>query len=258
MSLINDALKRTAGAQKQENQGKQYIPSLQPVGRLKNPIAFYIIVSIGLLVLSVTFAAMWLIERSTNKEKNTMVQIGRKSQVVVNESSNSDNAKSALNLCGYVVPTMKNPAVNSNLLPENQQFNQELSRTVTVKIAQFPSQNSRSIGVNIGVEPVSELKSNSPSLAIDNIIEKKEQNILDKNSSTNTQRVADTIGENNEMVAIQTNASVIQDIKPVFPQIKLNGIFYRASNPSAIINGKLVYKNDIIYGAKVISIEKIM
>ncbi len=58
------------------------------------------------------------------------------------------------------------------------------------------------------------------------------------------------------MVAIQTNASVIQDIKPVFPQIKLNGIFYRASNPSAIINGKLVYKNDIIYGAKVISIEK--
>ncbi len=43
--------------------------------------------------------------------------------------------------------------------------------------------------------------------------------------------------------------------KPTFPVLKLQGIFYRPSNPSAVINSKTVYRGDKIERAKVVNIE---
>ncbi|HSH95593.1 MAG TPA: general secretion pathway protein GspB [Roseimicrobium sp.] len=43
---------------------------------------------------------------------------------------------------------------------------------------------------------------------------------------------------------------------PAFPNLKLQGIFYRLSKPSAIINGKTLFAGDFIDGVKVVKIER--
>lgn len=45
--------------------------------------------------------------------------------------------------------------------------------------------------------------------------------------------------------------------KPAFPELKLQGIFYLASRPSALISGKTVFLGDTVRGAKVVNIEKL-
>jgi hypothetical protein len=44
--------------------------------------------------------------------------------------------------------------------------------------------------------------------------------------------------------------------KPVFPELKLQGIFYRLNNPSALISGKNVRVGDVVQGVKVTAIER--
>jgi hypothetical protein len=45
-------------------------------------------------------------------------------------------------------------------------------------------------------------------------------------------------------------------IKVDFPPLKLQGIFFRATNPSALINGKTVFAGDYIGDVKVVAIER--
>lgn len=257
MSLINDALKRTAGAQKQDNQAKQPLPTMQPVERLrrKNPMAIYIVASLGLLSLSIVLLAIWMVSSSSNKEKNA--QIGKNSQMVVKSGLADSETKSPSKFEDNAASPIKISMPKSNLTRSDQQFTQEIQRTVTVKIAQFPSQNSQKTEINVGIEPSSKSKSNEVVLANQNVDEIRPEIVQNKSDSTNIHQTADAVIGNNEKNTIQTNASVVQEtIKPVFPQLKLTGIFYRQSNPSAIINGKLVYRDGIINGAKVISIDK--
>jgi hypothetical protein len=61
------------------------------------------------------------------------------------------------------------------------------------------------------------------------------------------------------VVAAPTNTTgtvVVASSEPTFPELKLQGVFYRPSNPSAFINGKSVYRGDKIDNARVISIAK--
>jgi len=44
--------------------------------------------------------------------------------------------------------------------------------------------------------------------------------------------------------------------EPSFPELKLQGIFYRPSNPSAVINSKTVYRGDLIQEAEVTKITR--
>jgi hypothetical protein len=44
--------------------------------------------------------------------------------------------------------------------------------------------------------------------------------------------------------------------KPVFPELKLQGIFYRLTNPSALVSGKNVRVGDIVQGVKIVAIER--
>ena len=48
--------------------------------------------------------------------------------------------------------------------------------------------------------------------------------------------------------------TAVESAKTEFPNLKLQGIFFRASNPSAMINAKTFYVGDKIQGAKVLSI----
>lgn len=51
-------------------------------------------------------------------------------------------------------------------------------------------------------------------------------------------------------------ASTVVDAPPATPAFKLQGIFYRVKNPSAVINSKTVYVGDIISDAKIKSIDR--
>jgi hypothetical protein len=53
-----------------------------------------------------------------------------------------------------------------------------------------------------------------------------------------------------------TKVEPVVPTKPVFPELKLQGIFYRLSNPSALISGKNVRVGDLVQGVKVIAIER--
>lgn len=44
--------------------------------------------------------------------------------------------------------------------------------------------------------------------------------------------------------------------KPTFPELKLQGIFYRLNNPTALISGKNVHVGELVQGVKVMAIER--
>jgi hypothetical protein len=52
---------------------------------------------------------------------------------------------------------------------------------------------------------------------------------------------------------VQTNMASVPAAPPTF---KLQGVFYRPTNPSAVINGKVVYIGDKVEQARVLAIEK--
>lgn len=54
--------------------------------------------------------------------------------------------------------------------------------------------------------------------------------------------------------AVETPAPPI--VKPEFPKLKLQGIFYRLNNPSVMINGKALWVGDDIEGAVIKTIER--
>jgi hypothetical protein len=63
---------------------------------------------------------------------------------------------------------------------------------------------------------------------------------------------------NSAVVSAQATASGPAPDSPVAPQstFKLQGIFYRPSNPSAVVNTKTVFIGDIVNEAKVTSIDR--
>jgi hypothetical protein len=52
-----------------------------------------------------------------------------------------------------------------------------------------------------------------------------------------------------------TNALAVE-AKPVFPSVRLQGIFFQASRPSALINAKTVFIGDKVATAKVTAITR--
>ena len=56
----------------------------------------------------------------------------------------------------------------------------------------------------------------------------------------------------------ETTVAAVADKVPLeeVPNLKLQGIYFRRSNPSAMINGRSVYLGEELEGARVISIER--
>jgi len=56
------------------------------------------------------------------------------------------------------------------------------------------------------------------------------------------------------MPGTNLSASVTSDSG--FPELRLQGVFYRPSNPSAVINSKTVYRGDKIDAVRIVAIGK--
>jgi hypothetical protein len=53
-----------------------------------------------------------------------------------------------------------------------------------------------------------------------------------------------------------TSAAAVAPEEPGFPDLKLQGVFYRPADPSALINSKTVRRGDTVQNARVIAISK--
>ena len=66
-------------------------------------------------------------------------------------------------------------------------------------------------------------------------------------------RVA-ALGSNTVVVAVPTNRAPSVLVATNFPALKVQGIFYRARNPSAMINSKSVFVGDHVSGVTIVGI----
>lgn len=102
----------------------------------------------------------------------------------------------------------------------------------------------------VAVTPKSSVKTNSPLLA--KPVEKQPAPIVltsPKHVDEPRPKAAQPVVEKVELVASKASVTM-------FPTLKLQGIFFRLSNPSAMIDGKQVFVGEKVQGAKVIKIER--
>ena len=73
-----------------------------------------------------------------------------------------------------------------------------------------------------------------------------------------TEREVAPTPSNQSITVIATNVSTnaVVPAEPQFPTLKLQGVFYRPGNPSAIINSKTVYRGDKVDEARILAIGK--
>jgi hypothetical protein len=257
MSLINDALKRIGAHTPQEQ--KKPLPLMQPVEKLQRRTATpnYIALSLLLFIVSLIFAGMWAMNKFFNKEKYPQISS-------VKTPTNDQNVKKILdnNLAktGATVNTSQNKkpvddlTTSNNINPLESQGikNTQSDRTINLQTQYMIAIKQQTNNTRAGSD-----KPNKAQLTDVSKGEAKENVtvIMQPAEERNTKVTLETNLPFLAQPAIKTN---LPPAEPViqFPQLKLNGIFYRPSNPSAIINGRLINKGDIIEGAKIISIDR--
>lgn len=63
-------------------------------------------------------------------------------------------------------------------------------------------------------------------------------------------------GGTNAEPSTNVQTAVTEPAKPTFPAVRLQGVFYRPSHPSAMINSKTVSVGDKVSGAKVVAVSR--
>ncbi len=271
MSLINDALKRAA-AHQQESKNRQLLPQMQPVERAiqKKSRPFYIYLSTLLLVASIVLTFLWINDRflkkedaiGSNKRNNVVTAKKQEANLDLNKMADStpEIISNVKNLPGQSQPPSPNFSTGMN----------EAGRTVTVQIA----------GMNMDTNVVNNIEKNTQLGPVKLINEQKDREIASasmsstqekedikiarssiESANTITKQPPEISGDSRETIKTTISNSpgavgIVQGTPPQFPELRLNGIFYRPAKPSAIINGKLVFPGDDIEGVKIISIER--
>ncbi|MEO5802090.1 MAG: hypothetical protein ABIR24_01060 [Verrucomicrobiota bacterium] len=202
MSLINDALRRTSQAKKEQppNSGGAPMQPVNPPPQSKIPIFGPILVIVLLAVL--LSLASWLFWKSWQAKSTP--------SVVSTEPTPPAQASARL----------------ANAVPD-------LDRTSPSLAPPVSNQESKSDPVATRI-PTPEEKTDSPPETL----------------AESTNATAPISPNTNVTVAVQTVPT------PAPPALKLQGIFYRVSNPTAMINGRSVAVGDTISGGRVIKIDK--
>lgn len=235
MSLINNALKRVSeSGSKNSSKPLNYA---QPIFRSnfhKRPTKLYILLGVILSGLALALIFIYL-KKNPEKIPSSLAFL-----IKTNESVPTNTAK-----------------INAY----------EFSRTTIVAVAKMQSNNLREATENIPPNKTNVLASESSKSTTLTDAQKKEKqttNLENKSnitsSSADIAKAAPSIESNKSELKPSIKTEPEKTIKPriiptKFPDLKLNGIFYQKTKPSAIINGKTVYIGEEINGVKVISIE---
>lgn len=266
MSLINDAIKRASAARGKQEQEKKPLPNfMQPVERLgrRRRTTYYLFASIVLLIISLVLAGLWIKERYFNKKQIIVQAKDEKIQNVKTEKAQPDVKVKQKEEFPAQTTASKSNAAESGAVGSSIS---EIGRTETVSVVMM---NIEKKGIKETAQSgvyASDSKTNTDaSITTTEVKQKNEQEnrIISQANLTNSGQSLLTetasIQKNSEKQVVSKNTpqtESVQSIPPKFPELKLNGIFYRSSKPSAIINGRLISLGEEIEGAKVISIER--
>jgi len=103
----------------------------------------------------------------------------------------------------------------------------------------------------------SELLNTSSAPHSDNQGEARPQNLAETNTAVLPAGANPSISAPSPGPGAPADSSTQPAAQPqlIFPELKLQGIFFAKSNPSAIVNGILIHKNDLISGVRVMEIK---
>ncbi len=225
MSLINDALKRANQAQKQTARPRPPLSPLQPVESIRRPAAWTSYLVPALLVVVLATAGWFLHAWWQSRQSQSL-------PLVVNASPLQPIIpviKSTVPVFAPVVPAVPTTTikVNTNLVVRGNPPTKsaELAATDTPKATL--------------VEPT--IITGTPVQSVVTAAEIK-------------------TAANPPPVAPATNAVVVVPekvvTKPVFPEMRLQGIFYRVAKPSVLLNSRTLFINEKVDGVKVIAIDR--
>lgn len=227
MSLINDALKRANQSQKQPVRPRPPLAAMQPVEHIRRPAAWPSYVVPGLLVVVLAMAGWflhaWWQSRQNQTTPVAALVLSTRPAVPIEQSTTAVPIPSATPL-GPAVPTA-NIKVNTNLV-----------------VRANPPTRSAELSVVEATKPAAvdaQVVGNSP----------LQPAVIAPETKT-TANPSPTAPATNAPVAVPEKTAS----KPVFPEIKLQGIFYRVAKPSVLINSRTLFINDKVDGVKVIAI----
>lgn len=254
MSLINDALKRASAQNNQEP--KKQLPFVQPVEKPRHVrlASVYIVLSTFFLLASLCLTGLWIMDRFFNKEKTAKIAT-TKTTVKLTEPLHPANKEETV--AATVVNEDKKPVaattmatnniavnlkdVNKNEAENRVQINMQTQTMIEVKMPETAAAADLKKSDSQRNAPVQEMKDETAT-----VVKQPQEQIKVKPETivSNVIRAVESPPKGQPVSEIQ------------FPQLKLNGIFYRVNNPSAIINGRLIRVGDVLDGAKIISIDK--
>lgn len=237
MSLINDALKKASGAGgKNSPKSFNYVHPFDITKRRRRLIKILILSGFLFSVIALCLVWFWLNQRPKGILFSSVIS-----------SAASDK------------PKISSESISHPL---------EISRTTIVTVAKResgelhkPIKNTANVDALVNTSDLSFEKSGKDTS--DKSTEKQiNPNVNSGETPAKDTRLDMAEVKSNREVITRTSAFQTEEkpnsirIMPVqFPELKINGIFYQKTRPSAIINGKTVFIGEEINGVKVISID---
>jgi cytoskeletal protein RodZ len=222
MSLINDALKRANQTRKQQPAGTPEGPVMQPQAAPRRSSSVALIVFLAILVLFMAGLGMLLLVRGVQTNQPTVASISPAKQPVMSNSVVKQPEASP----GTVQPA---PVLISK--PQAS-----LQTTVVVTRPSKPIVVNTSVVVTIPVRDTVAQEAAAAKSAAGPVAAMPETTAV-----ATAEKAADAPEE-------------ITGQAP--PNLKLQGIYYRRTNPSAMINGHNAFVGDEVDGARVIQIDR--
>ena len=249
MSLINEALQRAKQVQAQPSAPVAADPALQPV--LESPpqgsAGPWLIGSGAVLILLLAgwFLSLWW------RQSNLLAQAPPSLPVKAAAPPSANSSAAANDTTANRAPSL--PVTASALRTEEPATTSPASLTAgrsTAVVAVAPTQSAS--GPDSEAAPTEQVR-NLPPAAQDSTMGGKNPGIVLTNT-TASPPTPQSVPQAEEKPA--DRASSLTGPDTPLPELKLQGIFFRAVKSSALINGQTVFLGDDVEGAKVVAIER--
>lgn len=245
MSLINDALKKAE--QKQRQMKSQRLDSvLEPVERIRSSRAsstkWYLS---GLLLLAIAGTILYKYSQNQNIDRTNLAEAKTtkmENQTVIKPPQPHQTVNNQQSLAVKPESKSEKEIESEKTLPV------EIARTATVVVAQTEK----------GFVPVAIVNkdTNTTTIETKSAVIVNEQTRIDKPQSVSSSQAINVGEPTPKIVSTAPQTNMVVSPAREFPALRLTGIFYQTTRPSAIINGRPVFIGDEIEGVKIISIER--
>ncbi len=250
MSLINDALKRANEAQKKRTPSGPLGVPLQPVHSLKPQRSLLPVVVFPIVLLAVLGGAFWLISSGLKSQPKPAETVPPPS-VPVSKPAPVARVEAPV----VKPPEPKHTAPPAPVVVEHPAAVMKPAPPVTVATAPKPKPAVVTPPVEPKpVAPVAPVATVIKPVVVESPSKPVEVAMIPKPTPPPEVPVAHV-----EPAATPAPAPAVTTPEPAaaFPDLKLQGIFFRLSKPSVLISGRTLYVGEKVMGAKVVEIDRL-